>query len=124
MMSLREKLEVALAKPVATGPNPDIHSEVFNPWDDVIEGVAGDYSSECDRIMIAALKALMNRDLKAFLASEGLAGEITIYILTGHGFVDYGIGPTGGWPDLDIQDLWGPLIVKWEEYYHETWRDE
>ncbi len=118
----REKLLAALSKPTS---DPDalgiMHSEVFNPWDDVIQGISGGYSSECDDLMIEALEAVRDRRTFDFITARGFSGEFALYVLAGHGLTDYGTSPRGGWPYHLIEDLWQPLIDKWKAYRDTDW---
>lgn len=119
----REELEAALAKPTPT--KADIGDMAFfDPWDDVIHGIYGSYSSECDELMLLTLKAV--RDGKTFelMKEHGFAAELMLYILAGHGLTEYGTSPRGAWPDHPLRDLWQPLIDKWEAFYAASWPTE
>lgn len=116
MRLTRELVEAALAK-----PSPEIRDDIgdvafFDPWADVIHGIYGDYSSESDDLMIAALKAVRDSTTGEFMKARGFAGELALYVLAGHGLTEYGTSPRYGWPDPRIKDLWQPLIDKWEAY--------
>lgn len=119
-MMTREKLAAALAKPL---PDEEcgylVHSEVFDPWDDIIQGIHGSYSAESDDLMIAALKAVRDRKTFEFIDERGFAGEFALYVLSGHGLIEYGTSPRSGWPQYP--DLWQPLIDKWEAYARDHW---
>lgn len=120
-LGLRRKLEAALTKPVQSSDG-FINPEEFNPWEDIIQGIYGGYSSECDRLMIAALEAVRDgTTFEFFQTKEGFAGEFMLYVLAGHGMLEYGTSPRGGWPDPSIKDLWQPLIDKWKEYSVSQW---
>jgi hypothetical protein len=121
-MSIREKLEAALAKPLPDDAG-SIHSEAFDPWHDVIEGISGSYSSESDRLMLAALEAVRDKANFDLIDREGFVAEFMLYILAGHGLTEYGTSPRGGWADFDIEDLWQPLIDKWTAYAAIVWGD-
>lgn len=114
-MSIREKLQAELAKPVPK-TSKDIDSAFFDPWDEIIEGISGSYNSESDRLMIGALEAVRDRTTFKFIAKEGFAGEFMLYVLSGHGLTDYGTSPRGAWPEHEIADLWDELIEKWKAY--------
>lgn len=118
-MLTREKLEAALAKPdqYDTVGDPDC----FDPWEDVITGIYGSYSSESDDLMLAALCAVRDKETFDFIKRRGFAGEFALYVLAGHGLLEYGMSPRGGWPDHEIADLWQPLIDKWEAYDRIAW---
>lgn len=122
-MELRERLEAELAKPLAE-TEETLSDELFDPWHGVIDGIYGSYSSESDRLMIAALEAA--RDGKTFelINKEGFAAEFILYVLAGHGLIEYGTSPRGGWPDYTVKDLWQPLIDKWRGYYVNTWGEQ
>lgn len=121
MGSLREKLTAALAKPLPDDAE-HVHTEVFDPWGDVIEGIHGSYAKESDDLIIDALKAVRDSKTFEFIAERGFLGEFALYVLSGHGLTDYGTSPRGGWPDLEIEDLWQPLIDKWEAYSAIYWQ--
>ncbi len=120
MTDIRKELERVLAKPL---PDDDqtIHLDAFDPWEDVIHGIYGCYSSESDEVMIATLKAVRNRTTFDLIKERGFIVEFMLYILAGHGLTEYGTSPRGGWPDHDIEDLWQPLIDKWEAYAQRVW---
>lgn len=111
----RAKLEAALAKPLPESMDM-VSTEMFDPWHDVIEGIAGSYSEECDTLMIEALEAVRDKRPHLWMDERGLAAEFALYVLAGHQLTDYGTSPRGGWPDPDIADLWQPLIDKWKAY--------
>jgi hypothetical protein len=118
----REELEAALAKPLPCEEcDYIVHSETFDPWDDVIKGIYGSYSSESDDLMIAALKAVRDKRTFEFIDERGFAGEFALYVLSGHGLTEYGTSPRGAWPDDALADLWQPLIDKWEAYARDQW---
>lgn len=119
---MREKLISALAKPITSSADC-LSLNDFDPWEDVIHGIYGGYSSDCDRLMIAALKAVRDRSTLDFCRSEGLAGELALYVLAGHQLTDYGTSPRGGWPAEAVADLWGALIEKWEAHSAVMWRE-
>lgn len=116
----RKKLESALAKPL---PEADqiVHLGVFDPWHDVIEGIYGSYSGASDSLMINALEAARDHRTFDFIDETGFAGEFALYVLAGHGLLEYGTSPRGGWPDPVYQDLFPPLIAKWRDYYEIVW---
>lgn len=120
MEGLRKRLEAALAKPLPE-VGQIVHSEIFNPWEDVIDGIHGSYSSESDDLMLEALKAARDTQTFEFIGRKGFAAEFALYVLSGHGMLDYGTSPRGGWPDHEIADLWQPLIDKWEAYADIVW---
>ena len=121
MITIREKIERALAKPIA--PNGEVHVGHFDPWCDVIEGVDGSYSSKSDELMIAALEAVRDKTTFAFIEDRGFVAEFSLYVLSGHGLTDYGTSPRGGFPDYEIRDLWQPLIDKWKAYAAAAWAE-
>ena len=120
MSALRQRLEAELAKPV----EELAHMESFDPWEGIIRGIYGSYSSESDRLMIAALEAIRDKKTFDYIDLEGFAGEFVLYVLAGQQFINYGTSPRGGWPDEAISDLWQPLIDKWREYYRVAWGEE
>lgn len=120
--TMRERLEAALAKPLAEANC--IGCDDFDPWGDVIEGIYGGYSSECDDLMIEAMEAVRDKKTFDFMKSRGLAGELVLYILAGHQLTDYGTSPRGGWVDFDLEDLWQPLIDKWKAHAAIQWAPE
>lgn len=124
MNELRERIIAALAKPLQPTGQGFASTDEFDPWGDVIEGIFGNYASESDRLMIGALEAVRKRATFEFIQREGFAGEFMFYVLSGHGFLEYGTSPRGGWPDPDIADLWEPLITKWRDYANFTWGED
>jgi hypothetical protein len=120
MSDLRASLEAALAKPLPESAGL-VHLEVFDPWEDVIEGIHGSYSSDSDELMIAALKAVRDKTTFEFIETRGFVAEFALYVLSGHGLTEYGGSPRGGWPDPEVADLWQPLIDKWEAYAVIAW---
>ena len=122
METVRDRLIRALAKPLPDDPN-FIHMEVFDPWEDVINGIHGCYSSEFDRLFIDALKSVRDQETFEFMEKHGAVAELILYVLSGHGYTEYGTSPRGAWPDPTVNDLWQPLIDKWEAYYRIVWLD-
>lgn len=112
---LRETLEAALAKP-SRQTEDDIDVSFFDPWGDVISGICGSYADESDELMIMALEAVRDRQTFEMIKTHGFAAEFMLYVLAGHGLLEYGTSPRGGWPDPDIADLWERLIDKWKAY--------
>lgn len=121
-MNIRTKLEAALAKPIADDSD-SIHSETFDPWGDVIEGIYGSYASESDELMIETLKAVKNKTTFDLIHEKGFIVEFMLYVLAGHGLIAYGTSPRGGWPDPTIADLWDALIEKWEAHAKMLWSE-
>lgn len=121
-MQARAKIEAALAKPSA-GVGEPVHDGVFDPWEDVIEGIYGSYASQSDEVMIAALKAVRDRTTFEFIDERGFLGEFVLYVLAGHGLTEYGTSPRGSWAAPDIADLLPALIEKWEAYARAQWSD-
>lgn len=119
-MSVREKLEAALRKPLMAFEDSPSDDE-FDPWGDVISGIYGNYSSEMDDIFIDALKAVRDGQTFVFIARRGAAGEMALYALAGHGLTEYGTSPRGAWPDPAVKDLWQPLIDKWDAHRRLAW---
>ena len=122
-MTTRERLIAALAKPVPSNEYEVGVEGFFDPWDDVIDGISGSYAEECDSLMIAALEAVRDRETFEYIEQKGFAGELMLYVLSGHGLTEYGTSPRGGWPDYEVADLWGALIEKWRAYAEFAWRD-
>jgi len=120
LSDMRGKLKAALDKPLPED-GQSVHDEVFDPWSDVIEGIYGSYSSESDDLMIGALKAVRDKTTFDFIRDQGFAGEFALYVLAGHRMTEYGTSPRGAWADFAIEDLWQPLIDKWEAYAKIVW---
>lgn len=120
MRSTRARIVTALAKRLPTD-DQDIGDDVFDPWGDVFDGISGGYSSQSDAIAIEALEAARDRTTFDFISRVGFAGEFMLYVLAGHGMVNYGTSPRGCWPDETIADLWQSLIDKWLAYYVAYW---
>lgn len=122
MSELRQKIETALAKPLPEDAQ-SVYFEVFDPWHDVIRGIHGNYAEASDDLMIEALEAVRDRTTFEFVEREGFVAEFILYVLSGHGMIEYGTSPRGGWPDPEIADLWPALIEKWRGYRDVVWRD-
>jgi hypothetical protein len=120
--TVRQRLEAALAKPLVDSPDDIQSAETFDPWHDVIQGIYGSYNSRSDDLMIAALKAVRDGTTFEFIKAEGFIAEFMLYILAGHGLTEYGTSPRGAWVEHAIEDLWQPLIDKWEAYSAEVWK--
>ena len=118
---MRAKLEDALAKPLPAD-HRDVNPDNFDPWDDIISNIHGGYSSDADRLMIAALESVRDRKTWELIDAEGFAGELALYILSGNHLINYGTSPRGGWPMHE--DLWQPLIDKWKAYAAIVWSDD
>jgi hypothetical protein len=120
MSSLRERILAELAKPV----EEQVHTESFDPWGEVIQGIYGSYASQSDVLMIRVLEAVRDRKTFDLINNEGFAAEFMLYVLAGRQMLEYGTSPRGGWPDPEIEDLWQPLINKWREYFRAHWGEE
>jgi hypothetical protein len=118
-----EQLAAVLAKPLPEAEGM-VHSGGFDPWEDVIEGISGSYSSESDTLMIDALEAVRDRSTLPFISKRGFVGEFALYVLAGHGLTDYGSSPRGSWPSDGLEPLWQPLIDKWKAYSAIVWSKE
>jgi hypothetical protein len=118
----REQLEAALQKPIY-GLDEPTGTDDFDPWEDVVQGIHGSYASESDALMVEALKAVRDKATFEFIDRRGFLGEFALYVLSGHGLLEYGTSPRGGWPAPEIADLWQPLIDKWEAYELAAWGD-
>ena len=116
---LREKLQAALSKPQAG--QDAVSCDDFDPWGDVIEGIYGGYSEQSDALFIAALLAVRDKTTFDFIRENGFAGEFVLYVLAGHGLLNYGTSPRGGWWDESLEGLLQPLIDKWSEYASIQW---
>ncbi|MBC2806986.1 hypothetical protein C3Y94_028045 [Rhizobium ruizarguesonis] len=110
----REKLEAALALPLPRTSDECGNIGTFDPWEEVLHGIHGSCSSECDDTMAEVLEAVRDRKTFDLIERKGFAAEFMLYILSGHYLTDYGMSPRGGWPDHE--DLWQPLIDKWKAY--------
>ena len=121
MSELRERIIAALAKPLKPDDQGFGAINEFDPWGDLIDGIFGSYASESDRLMIGAMEAVRDKTTLDFIRREGFAGEFMLYVLSGHGMLDYGTSPRGGWPDPEIADLWDALIAKWRAYADTCW---
>jgi len=117
---LREKILAALAKPSPESVE-DNDASFFDPWDDVITGIYGSYASESDYLMIRILEAARDGQTFDVIKGHGFAAEFMLYVLAGHGLLEYGTSPRGGWPDPDVADLWQSLIDKWKAYARAVW---
>lgn len=120
MSGIREKILAALAKPLPEDAQI-IHDGVFCPWEDVISGIYGCYSSESDNLMISAMEACQSRTTYDIIHERGFAAEFMFYVLAGHGLIEYGTSPRGGFPAPEIADLWQQLIDKWKAYRAIAW---
>jgi len=120
MTDLRARLVAELNKPIGD-LSMATHGTLFDPWGGVIEGIYGGYSSESDDLMIKVLEAVWYRTTIDLIAAEGFAAEFMLYVLAGHGLIEYGTSPRGGWPDPTVADLWQPLIDKWKAYATAQW---
>lgn len=122
-MKTRQRIEAALAKPLPEDAD-FLCVDDFDPWRDVIEGIAGHYAAESDSLMIEALEAVRDGRTFEFIDEHGFAGEFILYVLSGHGLIEYGTSPRGGWPEPTVADLWQPLIDKWNAYASLVWPNE
>jgi len=118
---IRRKLIEAMDKPVAK--NQDDRDEYsFDPWEDIVGGIYGSYSSQSDEYMIITLKAVQEHKTFEAIDEHGFIIEFMLYVLAGKELIDYGGSPRGGWVSFEIEGLWPKLIEKWEEYYKAEWR--
>lgn len=123
MNEFRARLERALAKPLPVD-SLSISTDNFDPWEDVIEGIHGSYAEASDELFIAALESVRDRKTFDFIDQRGFAGELALYVLSGHGLTEYGTSPRGGWARPEIEDLWQPLIDKWKAYARIVWGND
>jgi len=118
-----KRLRAALDKPVPVSED-DMGDEFFDPWDDLIDGCAGAYNSDMDRLAVDVLKAIRDRETFALLETErGLAAELFMHMLAVW-LCDYGTSPRGVFPALGLDGMWGELITKWEAYADAYWAGE
>ena len=118
---LRKRLRIALDKPLPDDEN-DIGCHTFDPWEDVISGIYGGYSSESDDLMMSVLQSVWDGTTFDLIKSRGFVAEFALYVLAGHGLTEYGTSPRGGWPDPSVEDMWQELIDKWGGYMKAVWR--
>lgn len=121
--SLRSRLRTALEKPLPEKGNV-VHSDVFNPWEDVVSGIHGFYASQSDDLMIGALEAVRDRTTFEFIERNGFAAEFMFYVLAGHGLLTYGTSPRSGWASAGLNELWDALIEKWKAYAAIVWEQD
>lgn len=109
----------ALAKPVRAADDWD--EDAFDPWEDIIHGIHGSYSSESDAMMVEALEAIRDGATFEYIKKRGFAGEFVLYVISGHGLIEYGTSPRGGWPISPLRDVWQTIIDKWVSYADAQW---
>jgi hypothetical protein len=117
----REKLLAALARPLPKSKEDVGCEEFFDPWQYIIQGIDGSYSSQSDDLMIEVMEAVRDRKTFNLIETQGFAAEFMLYVLSGHGLTEYGTSPRGAWPDQ--RDLWQSLIDKWKAYRDIVWND-
>jgi hypothetical protein len=118
---MRDKLQTALALPIPMSEE-DVGCEgFFDPWENIIQGIHGNYSSEADDMMIEVLEAVRDGNTFSLIEQKGFAAEFMLYVLSGHGLTEYGTSPRGAWPEH--RDLWQLLIDKWKAYREVAWRE-
>lgn len=98
-MITSEQLAAAIALPLPIFDIPFAYA-CFNPWSDIIKGIAGHYSTESDTVMIEVLEAVRDRRTYELIEDKGFAAEFLLYVLAGHGLIDYGSSPRGGHPEI------------------------
>ena len=119
----RERLLAVLSKDDCKSEYDLGNLDFFNPWEDIIKTVYGSYSRQSDDVFIKTLEAIRDSDTLPLIQS-GFEYELAIYVLAGHGYVNYGGSPIGGWPDSWCADLWDKIIEKWKKYYKIAWNKE
>ena len=119
----RERLLAALSKEDSKSEYDLGDLGFFNPWEDIIQTVYGSYSRQSDDVFIKTLEAIRDRATLPLIQS-GFEYELAIYVLAGHGYVNYGGSPISGWPDSWCADLWDKIIEKWKKYYKIAWNKE
>lgn len=128
--SRRGRIAIALSKPDQPPDDENGYScythESFDPWEDLFDGIYGNYNSGCDQLMIEAMEALYNYSTWEFIEKHqktefGFAAEFVLYVLAGHEYSDYGTSPRGSFVRDCIRDLWCPLIEKYKKYFAVTW---
>lgn len=118
----REELQAALSKPLPQTEHDLGSPEFFDPWEDIIQGIYGNYAAESDDLMIEVMEAVRDRTTFDLVKAKGFIIEFLLYVLAGHGLTEYGTSPRGGWPEH--ADLWQPLIDKWKAYRAVAWGDD
>ena len=118
----RKQIVAALAKPLPVDDGSGFFHG-FNPWVDIIDGINGSYAEGSDALMIAALEAVRDRKTFEFIADQGFVAEFALYVLSGQGLTDYGTSPRGGFPILELEDLWPQMIEKWQAYSVLQWSE-
>lgn len=115
----RKLLQDALDRPSPINVQDCGDDSFFNPWDHVICGIYGSYSSDSDDLMIETLEAVRDGKTYELIDKKGFVIEFMLYVLAGHGLTEYGTSPRGGWPEYP--DLWQQLIDKWKAYRDVAW---
>lgn len=115
---LREKLQAALAKPIAETRDMQ-SSDDFDPWEDVVTNIFGSYAKTSDDLMIETMEAVRDGTTFELIEKKGFIIEFMLYVLAGNDLTEYGSSPRGAWPDQ--RDLWQPLIDKWKAYRDMAW---
>ena len=115
----REHLEHCLAMDDIRDSDDIGVAGLFDPWTYIIHDIYGSYSSESDDLMIECMEACMNHRNHELLQEHGFAAELCLYILAGHGLLEYGTSPRSGWPMF--KDLQPALIAKWKRYADAYW---
>ena len=115
------RLRAALSKPSPVSGD-DVSVEFFDPWDDLIDGCVGGYSSEMDRLAIDVLKSIRDKRTFDLLKTDrALAAELLMCMLADW-LCDYGTSPRGVFPaSQGLRKMWDELITKWEEYADAVW---
>lgn len=115
------KMRNALDKPLPQVREDIGDDEFFDPWEDIIHGIWGSYAAKSDALAISTLEAVRDKRTFDFIKDEGFSAEFMLYVLAGHGYLNYGTSPRGGWPDESVADMWQELIDKWKAYYEIHW---
>ncbi|GHB33936.1 hypothetical protein GCM10007094_23590 [Pseudovibrio japonicus] len=117
-------LRTALDKPLPETLDECGTEGTFDPWEDILTGVASPYNAEIESLVISSLKAIRNRKISDLLEGENaLAAELMLHILADR-LCDYGTSPRGAFPATGLEPMWQELIDKWSAYADVAWSDE
>lgn len=115
------RIIAAIAKPPLPDSDRAGDGQFFDPWEDVLDGIHGSYAQASDDLAIRVLEAVRDATTFELIQEVGFAAEFMLYVMSGHGMLEYGTSPRGAWPHPDLKESWQQLIDAWKKYREANW---
>lgn len=117
-------LRIYLDRPLSDDPQA-VDAGDFDPWEIFGKAVYGSYNSDFDRLAIACLEGVRDRNSASETAAKNdlpeLAVEMFYEMLCRAELCEYGTSPKNPWLTAHAEPLWPALIDKWKAYSTLHW---